>query len=146
MGVYHGNYEVIYKASPHPVITWDKEKEQTMIVEADDREDARYIVEHKLKSLGYNCCYIVSTKLIEYTLPSESVKNQEKYERTYTSSYSSSKNDKKPLNVKALIIGIICLSVAVICLWLIGHKTRNTKNIAGTSDLEASICIYDRKM
>lgn len=139
---YHGNYEVTYKANTYPPVSWDKEKEKTMVVEADDLQDARRQAEKQLKSSGYSFCHIVNTKLIKTTPGSrasnERRSNEEKTTYSYsshetsTSDYSSNTKSGPVSKASAIIAGVIFLIIIAIVGGVLIKSCASSMNLEGT--------------
>ncbi len=101
---YHGNYEITYKASTHPVMSWENEKEKTMVVEADDRRDARRVAEKILKKQGFEFCTIISEHLIKRTSETKNSNNNS----------SSGTNSEGRKNKSGALASIILVPLIVI--------------------------------
>ena len=144
---YHGNYEVTYKAKVGGVISWEKEKEQTMIIEADDLSDAKMQAKKQLKAAGYTFCHIVSASLIKRTPGSRASnektrkeKSSDKYSQLYsascpdsTSSSYSSNLSSLTTNKKASVkLGIVILVAILVVIGIVAGSVINLMKVDGT--------------
>lgn len=122
----HGMYEVTYKALNYPPPNWDNVKEQTIIVEADDLEDAERVAKKKLKDNGDDFIHIglYAVKFLKYT-------NETKENATEKDTYSkSSSTPSKSHKGGSIIIGGIVFILFLVALFT-GVFTNNSTKVDG---------------
>lgn len=141
MGFYHGNYEVRYKAAKSAVVSWDKESEYKIVVEAENLSDARRQAEKQLKNMGYKAIYIplYGVTLLKKTFKTQTEeKFQENDNQTITSNVKTSNKvsgdtlSASTINKKVLVF--ILLGIIAVVL-LISFFVIQSMKVDGTYQL-----------
>lgn len=100
----YGDYQIIFRAKKHYN---DSEKEVVIVVDANSESQAKNKAGKQAKSLGYNYCEIISTKLLQ--------RKQKNDAETKSSNLKLNGRQKKG----AIIIGVVAFAVLVLIFVLV---------------------------
>ncbi len=141
--MYHGMYEVTFKALNYPPHNWDNVKEQKIVVEADDLSDARRVAEKKIKDMGYNF-YSIGLQAIKFLKHTNKSKTRENDTNNIDYESTSSESVSRTVNKKAIgILSCIVLIMIVVVFIYVGNSmkvdgTYYLISITGTANISAN--------